>query len=338
MGHVVRCLAIATGFRNRGIKPVFVITDGSAEAYSLIRRSDCLIESIPPTMSIEDDASRLEDIASFNHAKIIVTDVSHRIMIENPHQFEKYHCLLRRFFTVCVTNDTLLDIPADIVISPYVDTAMSDCSPKVRGKLLLGPSYFIFRRAFIAMARDERTIAKTARRLLVSVGGSDPLNLTGKILRAIRQVTRGDLTTRVFIGAGFTEQGKYDIASAIEGDRCSFELSDHDTDMAEAMLWTDLMVTGDGLTKYEAAVTGTPNIIVENLPSRLSSGLGFERRGIAAFVANVTQLKVNTISKKISDLLADVGTRQTMSKQGKALLDTKGLDRIMAHIPQEVLQ
>ena len=60
-------------------------------------------------------------------------------------------------------------------------------------KLLLGSRYALLRREFRPWREWKREIAPVARKVLVTVGGTDPDNLTVRVMRAL-QIRRGKQT------------------------------------------------------------------------------------------------------------------------------------------------
>ena len=103
------------------------------------------------------------------------------------------------------------------------------------------------------------------------------------------------------------------------------------------MLWADLAITGDGLTKYETAVTGTPNITISQSRSDLQAHEEFVKAGTTLFLGNGCQIAINDLTEQISGVLQNQELRQTMSQRGQKIVDGKGLERIVRKIKMEAL-
>ena len=67
-------------------------------------------------------------------------------------------------------------------------------------RLLLGSPFALLRREFLAWRRRPRIIVPLARRVLVTMGGSDPDNITLRVVEALRSLGPRDLEIRVVIG------------------------------------------------------------------------------------------------------------------------------------------
>jgi spore coat polysaccharide biosynthesis predicted glycosyltransferase SpsG len=93
------------------------------------------------------------------------------------------------------------------------------------------------------------------------------------------------------------------------------------------MRWADLAITGDGLTKYECALLGTPAITL----SRPDSDEAMNER----FVAAGTSLHLGCgldaaeLASAISALRVDAPCRAQMSRRGTTLFDGRGAERII---------
>ena len=340
MGHIMRCLAFADGLSDVGVELVFVTKAFDPRVTDLIRSKGYDVEGIPSEATATDDARLTREVATRNGAKLIVTDLCHQAALANRDELDGYHQLLvSDYFTVCLAGGDAIDFPAHIVVSPYFFRATCP-SPATDDKriLLFGPSYFIFRREFIEAARVHRTIAKEGRRILVTVGGGDDLHLTAKIVRALCALSERNLSARVVLGPTYSDELKREVADLLIGFKGNYALLDHNTNMAEAMLWADLAITGDGLTKYETAVTGTPSIMLSRPNSEKALNKEFEKAGTTLHLGDGSLIDIDLLADKIQEVLQDYPRRMLMSQRGKALVDGQGLKRIIAKIPPEVLR
>ena len=106
--------------------------------------------------------------------------------------------------------------------------------------------------------------------------------------------------------------------------------------MADLMLWADIAITGDGLTKYETAVTGTPSIMLSTAGSAKALNLEFERARTTQHLGDGGVVSVETIAEATRQLMSDVARRRKMSENGRAMVDGAGIERIFARLPVEV--
>ena len=333
MGHVMRCVAFAEALRAQGVTPIFVTRAGEDGPVELLRSGGVIVEELAADAHGEDDARFTAKIAVAHGARLVVTDLCHWDALREPETLRAAHAMLDDdHVVVALTGGRLVDLPATLVVAPYVHVPES---PDVH--VLAGPKYFIFRRAFVQAAARPREIVRNAQRVLVTMGGSDPAGLTPTILRALRDVGEGRLAVHVVIGPRFQEEVRRAIheRAAELGDRCT--LLSHDADLAGAMLWADLAITADGFTRYETAVTGTPSLTLELPGSDPALNAIFATAGTTHAVPDAVRLEPAAVAALVRSLLRDRDRRREMSLRGKDLLDGRGLERIFAALPEGAL-
>jgi spore coat polysaccharide biosynthesis predicted glycosyltransferase SpsG len=102
--------------------------------------------------------------------------------------------------------------------------------------------------------------------------------------------------------------------------------------MAALFLWCDLAITGDGLTKYETAVTGTPSIIVARPDSNARINANFIAGGTAVCAEPGADGRWAGLPPAIRCLVEGRAAREAMSRRGRQLVDGRGLDRVLDRI------
>jgi spore coat polysaccharide biosynthesis predicted glycosyltransferase SpsG len=112
-----------------------------------------------------------------------------------------------------------------------------------------------------------------------------------------------------------------------------WEVLDAPDDMASLFMWADIAVTGDGLTKYESAVTGTPSIVVSRPNSDLGMNDEFLSAGTAWHVAPDCDGRLTQLPQLLAALIADAPQRDAMTRRGRELVDGHGIARVIARIP-----
>ena len=338
LGHIMRCLALAQGLREVGVKPLFVTKDYEPSVIELICRSED-IELIPAESSFAEDASRTTEFAERYNVRLIVTDLSNTDSLVNLEQYHRYLQALKAADRFMIILDRLVetDFTRGLQIIPYYGAENMNLRPRGGMKLLMGPKYFIFRQEFVEAARAKRDIKKDARNILVTMGGSDPSNLTMRIIKILAGMNRDPLNLRIVIGILYSDQVRQELESILAGHSGDYKLIMGSDNMADLMLWSDLAITGGGLTKYETAVTGTPSIIISQTAREAEMSTEFEKGGSALHLACISQIGEADIARAIEKLLEDNVLRSEMTKRGQAMVDGKGIRRIIAEIPPEVL-
>ena len=339
MGHIMRCVAFAAGLSDMGVGPTFITKTLDSCVAGVIRYNGFDVEEVPCGITADEDARLSSEVAARVGARLIVTDLWHRSALADPEGTCTYHRGLGPdLFVVGIASGEMTDMPADLIVSPYVTGADTGAALNGGRTLLLGPSYFIFRLEFIAAARMDRTINEEATRVLVLVGGSDEPHLTAKIVKSLCTISDLGLSLRIVMGAAYSDRLRCEVSDVLSGFCGEYQYLEHDANLAEAMLWADLAITGDGLVKYETAVTGTPSIMLSRPESEVHLNREFERAGTTLHPGDGSLMPVDVLAGEIRRVLGDHSLRLSMSQQGMALVDGRGLERIIAHIPEGVLR
>jgi spore coat polysaccharide biosynthesis predicted glycosyltransferase SpsG len=338
MGHIMRCLALAAGLSASGIESVFITRKLNSSTDQVIRDHGYRVDEIPGGVTEAEDARLTKEIATNLEAKFIFTDICHNESQARPGELTGYHrTLAKDFFTLAMAGDQDIDLPAHIVICPYIGGNNQRTSVLNRTVVLLGPSYFMFRPEFIEATQTPADVLENGSRVMVSVGGADELHLTSKIVEALCSLTNDDLSVRIVVGAAFGDKLRNEIIGLLSGFHGESAILEHTTNMAAAMQWADVAVTGDGLTKYEAAITGTACLTVSRPESTMHLNRAFEKAGSSILLGDGTLIDTNALAAEIKRVLDDQELRTTMSKKGRALVDGKGVERIIAAIPDVIL-
>ena len=345
VGHIMRCLAFAQGLGETDVRPVFVIRDYEPKVAELIQHYGHPVETIVKDSSFEEDARLTVGIASRYDVKLILTDLSNEDTLANLEEYSRYLKTLKGTDKFVVAIDglgedcisTKIPFPCDIVVIPYYGAENGAYKLHSGTKSLLGPAYFIFRKEFIEAAGVNRVIRKDAQNILVTIGGSDPLNLTLVAAKALNRLKVTSLNLRLVIGPGFGPLVRKELKRILRSFQGNYELVMGNDSMADLMLWSDLAITGGGLTKYEMALTGTPGIIISRFEREAEQGKEFEKAGSTLHLGLINEIDEERIVKAVEKLLHDYNLRAKMSKNGKQIVDGKGVARIISEIPPGVL-
>src|SRR4030042_151070 len=336
LGHVMRCLALAQGLEKRRTRSIFITREYGNKIKDLIQRYKYDVETIPGDSNWADDLSLTLNITDRYGIKTVVTDLSHAGALAHQSEYAMYLQGIKDKSKFLVTIDDLneMSFPSDIIINPNYGAENRNYPSGSKTKFLLGPAYFIFRQEFIAAAGVNREIKKDAVNVLVAMSGSDPLDLTGKVVGALAKSgkTTG-LHLRIVLGIDYTESRKRKLSNSLKNYRGTYDFIKGSDKLAELMLWSDMVITGAGLTKYEAAVTGTPSIIIPQYDYLVKLAEEFAKSGATINLGLGDKIKEESIAEAVADLLSDVSRGTERSRMGRAVVDGKGVERVIAEIP-----
>ena len=194
----------------------------------------------------------------------------------------------------------------------------ADRSPDTR--LLLGPRYALQRREFRELAVPERELPTRARRVLVTLGGSDPDNVSALVLDGLALVPE-PLQVQVLVGGANPHRASLE--------RPGVELVTDARDVPERMLWADLAVAAAGGTAWELARTGTPQITIVIADNQRPAGDALRAEDLAVVLGWHAALTPEAIAGAVGALAGDVSRRAELSARGRALIDGQGARRVL---------
>jgi len=328
MGHLSRCLSLASGLEARGHAVRFAVR--RADASALARLEPYEVIRIPQGAGWKEELGLL---AAVRDRDCLVMDLSHTDSFARIEGFSEHTRQLADFFKGVVLIDGLrdnalaecVDVHAGMVVAPYVG-ADANRIRAGRARCLCGPRYMIFDPGY-ARVPERRDVPERARRILVTAGGSDPQGLSLAALDACREAA-GDLLVRLVVGGGFDaglRQALEDRARNFEG--CALVRSP--SSLVDDMLWADLAVSASGLTKYELALCGTPAILLSTCREFAEVNRPFAAAGTSLDLGVFSDLAPGRLAAALLELIADRDGRMAMARAGQRLVDPNGTNRVI---------
>lgn len=195
--------------------------------------------------------------------------------------------------------------------------------------LLLGPRYILLRREFLRAQPVEAPLAERARRLLVTLGGSDPVGATVRVVRALGRLGAG-FEIRVLVGPGNPRLEELEVEAAAVPNPC--EVVTDAARMPSHFEWADLVVSGAGSTCWELAYSGAPFVTIALAENQRSIAKSLEDAGVSRHAGWHADLDEDALAEAVGDLAFDREARTRMALAGRALVDGYGAERVAGRI------
>jgi len=325
-GHVMRCLALAQAWQERGGQVTFI----SHKLLPDVLRQRLASEQVNLLLINElagspDDAQQLIALAREIQARVIIVD---------GYQFDTVY---QRYikdagFPLLVLDDyshTDLYL-ADWVLNqnPHATKSLYPYHGDAT-QLLLGTRYALLRREFWRWRgrRYERPYA--GRNILVTLGGTDPQNMTTVVIEKLESISQHDLSVVIVVSAA--NPNLEVLQTAISRSRHMVRLETNITDMTPLMEWADLAISAAGSTLWELALMGVPTCAIITADN--------QRRGAEAFAGAgaIKLLDTDFDPVMITQLLLDEQARTDLSHKAQAAVDGYGVERVLMHLREEKL-
>jgi spore coat polysaccharide biosynthesis predicted glycosyltransferase SpsG len=102
--------------------------------------------------------------------------------------------------------------------------------------------------------------------------------------------------------------------------------------MPNLMYEADIAVTSGGLTIWELACLGVPNVVISTSErERIHTPL-MEKRGGCIYLGHEDEVTEQSIRAAVSGLMANEKKRHEMSRTGLELVDGRGTERVIAEM------
>lgn len=217
---------------------------------------------------------------------------------------------------------------ADLAINPLLQET------SIRHNSFIGFEY-IFPLPFRISSREIRNLAS---RIFVSFGGFDCrqlnaffINIISKIHIPMRyDVIVGDLDSRNL-------NTLTNLASTIcKQSNVEIVLHQRPSDFYTLLCDTDLAIVSGGLTAFACAQCGVPAIGIPQYEHQLKNLIRLKESGCLKLGTHKMELDEHLLYNLVNELITDQTERMIMQKNGRKIIDGKGLERTMKLISSVV--
>jgi UDP-2,4-diacetamido-2,4,6-trideoxy-beta-L-altropyranose hydrolase len=322
-GHIMRCLALAQAWQNAGGQSTFVLgPDGTCLKPRLetegLKVSDLLVAD-----ASSDDAKQTLELARRDNAAWIVVDGYH---FDDNYQRKIKQAGLRLLWIDDYGHAS--HYVADVVLNQNISAkAELYASRESYTKLLLGTRYALLRREFLGWHGWSREIPQIAKKLLITLGGSDPNNVTLALIHVLEQIQVKGVQAVVVVGVSNLHYDELEAATRNVG--LPIRLERNTKNMPELMAWADVAVSAGGSTCWELAFMGLPSLLQVVADNQRDIVQGLDQMGVAINLGQLGDLAQGEIAETITDLLINPQWRNSMCQLGRELVDGYGAARVV---------
>jgi UDP-2,4-diacetamido-2,4,6-trideoxy-beta-L-altropyranose hydrolase len=317
-GHVMRCLALAQAWRDRGGSvglvagelPVALADRLEAEAISLT-----MTAALPG--SPDDAAATIAQARQLGAGWVVIDGDRFRDGFLNLLHDAALRVLLvddfadRSFF------------PVELIVNPNPGVDSETYRGRAEGaKVLAGLHYCLLRREFYAVAGERERSAGIGNRVLISLGGSDPENLTPRIAAAL--AGSADLQLTVVAGPA---NPVTDYLRPLNAPNVRVI---HDAkNMAKLMSDADIAVIAAGGTLWELLAMGCAVLSYSRNAMQRSIVQSLATDGAAIDMGDTASFDPAPLAREVKRLSESSAARERMAGLGRNLVDGAGAARVV---------
>ncbi|NJM65403.1 MAG: UDP-2,4-diacetamido-2,4,6-trideoxy-beta-L-altropyranose hydrolase [Acaryochloris sp. RU_4_1] len=330
-GHVMRCLALAQAWMQHDGRAI-LMTETSPWLKSRLISEKIQILHLKSIAGSREDAWETVQAAQRVEATWVVVD---------GYQFNaEYQCIFKEHGLQLLVLDDYGHAKhywADIVLNQNISANISlYANREPYTQLLLGPRFALLRREFWDWQGWQRQTPEVARKILVTLGGADPDNVTLKVIQTLQQVQIDDLQIVAVVGASNPHIEA--LKEAVQNSRHSIRLERNVTNMPELMAWADIAIAGGGSTCWELTFMGLPALVIILAENQRAIAETLDQAGIAQAIGWSASQTAETIAREILKVLLSKQIQTRMTQLGQALVDGQGSDRVLMILKGKTLR
>jgi UDP-2,4-diacetamido-2,4,6-trideoxy-beta-L-altropyranose hydrolase len=321
-GHVMRCLALAQAWQDAGGHVVFAMAEGTDAVRARISSEKMEPVEVEAKPASADDARQTRELAQRSSADWVALD-GYRFNADYRDELRSGGLKL-----IFLDDEGIgTRCSAEIILNQNSD-ALEEKYPgrEPQTELLLGTRYALLRREFLTWRERKKEISGSARQLLVTMGGSDPDNLTSTVVEALRSITADGLQATVL--AGGSNPHFESLREAVYGSASAIRLQASATNMPELMAQADLAIIAGGGTLWELLYMACPVISFSRnaVQSRILQHL--HEKGVVRHLGDPRQAAPGRLAGTITELAASSERRAAMAEAGRRQVDGEGAWRV----------
>lgn len=347
-GHIMRCIALAQAWQDRGGNVTFL---SHCKSDSLQQRiQDEGFEFIPIEKPHPDPSDLTQTLNVQKRYAPISMPYALRpwITIDGYHFTPDYQKTIRDAGIRLLVIDDMNHLPryhADILLNQNIHAKKLNYSCDKDTVQLLGCEYALLRREFLKYKDQKHDIPDKAKNILVTMGGADSNNVTLKVINAFKLLDDPDLKVKFLVGPNnphidTLENALHNSTCAllnrdplwgVQSD-CSMCLVLNATNMPEIMAWADMAVSAGGSTCWEMAFMGLPSLVITLADNQIGVAEGLAKNGASIDLGWHGSISVKQCCQALKEIVRDKNKRSCLSERGQKLINGKGKQQIIRAI------
>jgi len=335
LGHVMRCSRLAEELAGRGATVTFVTRTHPGHVADLLQDRGFDVITLTPDrphsrdvgtwLGADPDVDAMETIRAIDHAGCVEWLVVDHYGISAAWHREA-RAVSRRVLVIDDLKDRSLD--ADIVLNQNLGSAETDYAGLVPpdARVLIGPRYALLGAEYAtARAQRERSPVPNGRsNLLISVGGSDPSDATGRVLLALESVLEEFTRVDVVIGHHHPD-GRAARARWVQHRNVRVHVQP--PSLVDLLLTADLAIGAGGSSTWERMCLGVPTVMLVLAENQRNVARAVAEGALAIIVEDPWDANAGLRAQTLG-LLEDAPRRHRMAVSGRRTVDGEGTRRV----------
>lgn len=330
-GHIMRCIALAQAWKKKGGTVTFISHCKNEIILQRIESEGFNFIAIENPCSTSQDLKQTLQVLKKNNSAIYNPGW---LILDGYHFTTDYQKAIRDSKTKLLVMDDYHHLDyycADIIVNQNLkaDNYRYNCNQDA--VKLLGAKYAMLRSEFLDK-KSEKDASEKARKIIVTMGGSDPENATLKIIEALQHID--DLELEIKIVVGSSNPNLKELKNSLQRNPHNIQLL-HNADMPELMIWADLAISAGGSTCWELLYYGVPFLVIILAINQEEIAAVLENKSAAINCGHFQSLHPENLARRILSVIHNKTLREQFKTKGSLLIDGFGATRIIQQMENE---
>lgn len=323
MGHVMRCLSLASQVHARVTSRIYFIMRDYDAAVDKVVEEGYTVLTLPPNITRVEEINQMGDMIERKSASVLV--------IDTPDADGDMVAPFRdRGLTVAVIDDLGgKKFGADLLVNGSAVERFTQYPPGSADRLLIGPQYMIVKENFLLQSLREKHISKEIRSVLVTLGGADLRKTIFSVIEGIDGI-EGRFDVIVVLGKAYIDTAGFE--SYLRGKKRRYTVLHNVSNMADLMHHADLTVASGGMTLYELVCTRTPGLVISMDEHQAEEARVFEGHRAVVNLGLWRNASSTVVAERVSKLINDYEMRVHLHDNCRNVMDGRGASRVMEEL------
>jgi len=316
---VRRCLVLGRALSESGWSVRFASAPGAEEAVPGLKNLDAAVIALPIA---SDEAELIRDA---------IPGGCDLLVVDHYRRDANFESRLRDWTKRILVIDDLADRShdCDVLVDQTPGRNQDDYRALVPApcQILAGSDYALLDPRFAARRSGGRRRSGEVKRIVVSLGTTDPGGATALVIDALKELDI-DASVDVVVGAASPHRAAVEraVGSLSPPGRVFVDVDD----MASLLAGADLVIGGGGVSALERCCLGIPSLLLILAGNQRGNAAELERVGAALVLDEPEWRQPSALVQAIRELAADLVGLSDMSRAAAAVVDGMGVRRVLA--------
>ena len=358
-GHVMRCLTLADALRAKGAQCHFISRAHPGHLMEVIRQRGYTVSSLVTAVPQAQAAIKNSAVTVQESQQNQQHEPAHAAWLSNTWQTDAqetaavlaslqpdwlvvdHYALDQRWEDALAADcrqllviDDLADRPhrCDLLLDQNLGRQPQDFAALVptHCQVLTGPHYALLRPEFAALrpySLQRRQAQPFLRQLIITMGGVDQPNATGKVLQALKTSALPQ-EIRITVVMGLTAPWLQSVRELAAQMPWPTEVVVNVNDMAQRMADSDLAIGAAGSTSWERCCLGLPTLMVVLAENQQLGAQSMEAAHAARLIGAVSDIATQ-LPLAVAELI-ESERQGRMSLAASAVADGRGVEKVLS--------